>query len=279
MKKTVLLTLTCFVLLAANVHAASVYLKDGTILRGTVTEEDDRTILLETNDKWQKIDKSTIEFIRKDDRKQVESSVTGTVDAAKPSAALAGKRAVSGNWETILKIGGDVLGRHSFSNVKTAGTNSIDRRDSTIGTGISLTAEEIYYLRPTIGVGGGISFQTTRREPDTDGHFSFVPVYGLLRVRSTPSDDNHYAFATAQFGYNYFIADSTYAGAGNFAMTNGIYAGLGGGYVFGRMQVEALYTVDRGRFSGHDYDAANAAYAVSANTTYSKISLSVGVLF
>ena len=257
--KTLLLILLSLGLCAASAHADSIYLKDGKIVRGTIIEEDDKTILLETRD-TQRIDKSAIESVKKDPR-----------DRGEPSGP---KR-----LETILKIAADVAGRNSFSNVKVAGTNTIHRGDSTTSPGITLTAEEIYYVLPTIGIGAGISYQTTRKEPDSGGHFNFIPIYGLVRVRSMPTGSNNYAFATAQFGYNYFVADHEYAGAGNYVMSNGAYAGLGGGYVFGRMQVEALYTVDQGRLSGNDNDSLGAHYSISADAAYHKISLSIGYIF
>ena len=244
--KTLLLLLSFLVLFAASAHADSIYLKDGKIVHGTITEEDDKIILLETNDTWQKIDKSTVEFVRKDNRQPVESSGTTTGGTKQVSAAPGENRAETKKWETVLKMAADVAGRNSFSNVKVVGTNTIHRGNSTIDPGITLTAEEIYYVRPAIGIGAGISYQTTRQEPASGGQFSFIPIYGLVRVRSTPTSENRYSFATAQFGYNYFVADHEYAGAGNYVMSNGAYAGLGAGYVFGRMQVEVLYTVDRG---------------------------------
>jgi len=277
--KTALLLLSSLVFFAASAHAGSIYLKDGKIVRGTITEEDDKTILLETNDTWQKIDKSTIEFIRKEDRPRSEPAGMAGGDARDASAAPEKNRAVIGKWETVLKIAADVGGRNSFSNVIVTGTDTIHRGGSTVGTGVTLTAEEIHYVHPAIGVGAGISYQTTRQERASGGHFSFIPIYGLVRVRATPDSDNRYSFATAHFGYNYFIADQEYAGAGNYKMTNGAYAGLGAGYVFGRMQVEALYTVDRGRLSGNDNDSLNAHYSISADAAYQKISLSLGIIF
>jgi hypothetical protein len=253
MMKTVLLLLSSLLLLAASAYAESIYLKDGKIVHGTIVEEDNKTILLETRD-TQRIDKSAIESIKKD---VVEIK----------------------NWETVLKLAADVAGRNSFSNVKVSGTNTIHPGDSTIDPGISLTAEEIYYVSPAIGIGGGISYQTTRQEPVSGGNFNFIPIYGLVRVRSTPTGDNRYPYATAQFGYNYFVADQKYAGAGNYEMTNGSYAGLGAGYVFGRTQVELLYTVDRGRLSGDGYDSQNSHYSISADAAYRKVSLSLGVIF
>jgi hypothetical protein len=261
--KILLLLLSSLVFYAASAHAESIYLKDGKIVHGTIIEEDDKTILLETHDTL-RIDKSAIESIKKDDREQREQSGT----------TLSEKK-----WETVLKIAADVAGWNSFSNVKVSGTNTINKGDSTIGTGISLTAEEIYYVLPTIGIGGGISYQTTREEPVSGGHFNFIPIYGLVRVRSTPTSVNSYPYATAHLGYNYFIADHEYAGAGNYEMTNGAYAGLGAGYVFGRMQVEVLYTIDQGRLSGNDYDALNSHYTISADAAYRKISLSLGFIF
>jgi sRNA-binding regulator protein Hfq len=264
--KTILLFLSLLLVFGASAYAESVYLKDGTVLRGTITEEDDKTILLETNDTWRKIDKSTVEFIRKDDRPW----------RAQPEAT---KKEIEGSWQTVVKIAADVAGRHAYSNVKIDGNPDVPHRgSSSIGTGISLTAEEFHAVSPTVALGAGISYQTARKEPTSGGEFSFVPIYGLLRVRSTPTGDDRYTYAIAQFGYNYFIADGVYVGAGYYTMTNGAYAGLGVGRVFGNMQVEALYTIDQGKMSGHDV-SSGTPYSVSADATYRKLSLSIGYLF
>jgi hypothetical protein len=266
MKKTLLFLLLFILLFAASAHAESVYLKNGKVLRGTITEEDDTTILLEANDIWKKVEKSEIEFIRKDGR---------------PPVTLAGLTVfdVSRNWLTVLKLAVDVEGRNSYSNVIVDGTDTIHRGTSSIGNGISLSAEVIHALNPWIGIGGGASYQSPREEPVSGGKFSFVPIYGLLRVQSTPDENNRYYYAIGQFGYNYFIADEKYAGAGNYKMTNGAYAGLGAGYVFGRLLVEALYTVDQGKMSGNDFDSTNARYNISADANYRKLSLAAGILF
>ena len=277
--KTVVLALLSLVLFAVSARAESIYLKDGKIVRGTITEEDDKTILLETNDTWQKIEKTAIEFIRKDGRQRGEPA--GMNDGiAKDVSVLSEKKPVeSKKWETVLKIAGDIMGRNSFSKVSITGSDSFHRGDTTIGAGMTLTGEEIYYPRPAIGLGAGISFQTTRHEPASGGHFNFIPIYGLVRIRSTPAGDSGYSFAAAHLGYNYFNADRTYAGAGKYEMTNGAYAGLGAGYVFGRVQGEILYTVDRGRLSSNGYDSLDAPYSISAEAAYSKICLSFGVIF
>lgn len=279
MMKIFFLTLMSLVWLASSAHAESLYLKDGKIVRGTITEEDDKTILLETNDTWQKIEKSAIEFIRKDSRPRGEPAGLNEGNIKDSSVTSEKMRADGKKWETVLKIAADIAGRNFFSNETITGSETLHRGDSSIGAGVSLSGEEIYYLRPTIGIGAGISFQTSRQEPASGGHFNFIPIYGLVRLRSTPTGDIGYSFAAAHLGYNYFNADQVYAGARKYEMTNGAYAGLGAGYVFGRMQVEVLYTVDRGRLSSSGYDSQNAPYSLSAEAAYSKISLSLGVLF
>ncbi len=266
MKKILLFLLPLLLMIASSVHAETVYLKNGRVLRGKITEENEKTILLETNDTWKKIDKSDIDFIRNDQRPPVTLSGIQVLDVAK-------------EWRTVLKLAVDVAGRNTFSNVSVRGTNLIPRGSSTVGTGVSLSVEEIYSVSPRLGLGAGISYQSPRKEPVSGGEFSFVPIYGLLRLQSTPTEDNRYYYAVGQFGYNYFIADAQYAGAGNFSMTNGAYAGLGAGYVFGRLQLEALYTVDQGSMSGNDIDASNRPYTISADASYRKLSLSVGILF
>jgi hypothetical protein len=280
--KTLLFILSFSMLFAVNVHADSFYLKDGKIVRGTIIKEDNKMYLLDMGNTWEEVDKNTVKFIKKDDQQHVKPSVvTPTTHKEEKSAPAVPVNNLTeiGKWETILKIAADVEGKHKFSNVQVTGTGMVDQESSKIGTGKTLTVEEVYYLGPRTGIGAGISYQMTHQEPTTQGHFSFIPIYGLLRMRLTPINDNQYAFATAQLGYNYFTADQKYAGAGKYVMTNGVYAGLGAGYVFGRMQVEALYTLDRGKIKSDGYDVNNDPYSISADSSYSKISLSIGVLF
>ena len=52
--------------IAAGVHAETIYLKDGTILRGAVKSEDEKTLIIETGYTWKRVDKSNIDSIKKD---------------------------------------------------------------------------------------------------------------------------------------------------------------------------------------------------------------------
>ncbi len=51
---------------ASSAYADTIYLKDGTIIRGAVKSEDDKTILIETGDTWKKVDKDNIESVNRD---------------------------------------------------------------------------------------------------------------------------------------------------------------------------------------------------------------------
>jgi hypothetical protein len=75
-----------FLLLSTSVHAETIYLKDGTIIRGTIKNEDYKTLLIEVGDTWQSVDKSNIESISKDTA-PVEKQAETSVQAEQASAA------------------------------------------------------------------------------------------------------------------------------------------------------------------------------------------------
>jgi hypothetical protein len=64
--KTILITIFAAVLSISVAHADTVYLKDGSLMRGTITNETDETIVIEAEDSWKKIERSDIERINRD---------------------------------------------------------------------------------------------------------------------------------------------------------------------------------------------------------------------
>jgi hypothetical protein len=60
-------TVLCSSFLAASAFAETIYLKDGAVLRGKIINEDETSISVEMNNAWKKIDKSTIELVKKED--------------------------------------------------------------------------------------------------------------------------------------------------------------------------------------------------------------------
>lgn len=61
-----------------GVNAETIYLKDGTVLRGAVKSEDDKSVLIEIGDSWKRVDKNNIESMNKDTapvEKQAETNV------------------------------------------------------------------------------------------------------------------------------------------------------------------------------------------------------------
>jgi sRNA-binding regulator protein Hfq len=77
---------------AASVYADTIYLKDGTMIKGAVKSEDEKTILIEVGDTWKRVDKSNIESMTKDTvpavpaEKKAETSVQ-TQQPLQPIAA------------------------------------------------------------------------------------------------------------------------------------------------------------------------------------------------
>jgi hypothetical protein len=71
---------------SSSVYADTLYLKDGTVIRGAVKSEDEKTILFEMGDTWKRVDKSNIEMMNKDSA-PVEKQADTNVQAQQSSAA------------------------------------------------------------------------------------------------------------------------------------------------------------------------------------------------
>lgn len=71
--KKILFIILASVLFGSSAFADAIYLKDGSIVRGAITGEDEKTIFVEIADTWKQIDRSTIERIIKDDKSSLRS--------------------------------------------------------------------------------------------------------------------------------------------------------------------------------------------------------------
>jgi len=126
MKKTLLFSILVLAFGSATVFAETIYLKDGKILRGKIVREDDQTIMVETGDSWQKIDRSTVELIGKDDVQPVPPALP----AAQSTASETSRRKSAGMYLGFQlpynMIGGDFDG------------TTMSKVDSGVGFGLIL---------------------------------------------------------------------------------------------------------------------------------------------
>jgi hypothetical protein len=67
MKKILLSCLFMLAFGAAGVFAETIYLKDGTVVRGRIVQVDETTVMIDVGDSWKKIERSTIELIKPND--------------------------------------------------------------------------------------------------------------------------------------------------------------------------------------------------------------------
>lgn len=72
MKKIALLVLLVLASGTPIAFADSIYLKDGSIVRGSIVQEEDGSIMIDTGDSWKRLDRSSIELIRTDTPVQQE---------------------------------------------------------------------------------------------------------------------------------------------------------------------------------------------------------------
>ena len=163
-----------------------------------------------------------------------------------------------------IKIGVDLAGDHEVSGLGLTGSEDVEM-------GLSLSGEIFGTIGNNFDLGGGMTFQFPRSQEDFQGDFSFLPIYGMARWRS--SSEKFAPYAIGQLGYNFFFGDDDYKGTGVFAadLDGGLYYGIGGGFIiYKHFQIEALYSVNNGtgNILGIDFDVE-----------YSKISLTFGYNF
>jgi hypothetical protein len=92
---------------ASSVYADTIYLKDGTIIRGSVKSEDEKTILIEMGDTWKRVDKSNIESINRDTaptEKQAETNVQTQQSSADTPQRVTDLRLKFGSAAQIDKL-------------------------------------------------------------------------------------------------------------------------------------------------------------------------------
>jgi hypothetical protein len=186
--------------------------------------------------------------------------------------------------ENTLKFGFDISGSHKVSgNVNVSGVGSASGSGSSeADAGVSVSWESVGYADRNVGLGVGASYQLPRQlSSASTGKFNFMPIYGLLKIRSNPSKHNEYVYGVGQMGYNFFFGDKDYKGT-NGSLGGGLYYGIGVGANINKFQMEFMYSVNKGSFSdsgivysgGHYYN-----YNTSGTIDYSKVNLTFGLVF
>ncbi len=164
-----------------------------------------------------------------------------------------------------VKLGVDFNGDHDAS----ANGQSVS---TDVDTGISLTGELFTDIDDHFDLGGGIQYQMPRSlKGYSSDEFNFVPIYGMVRVKST--SPNVAPYAIAQIGYNFFLSNSSYKSSsyGDAELEGGLYYGIGGGLLIKKhFIVELLYSKDYGK----------AKFPPgSIDIEYSKFTLNIGYNF
>lgn len=156
----------------------------------------------------------------------------------------------------VLKFGIDFSGDHELSG---AGQSmSFDNE-----TGISFSGEIFASINPNFDLGGGLTYQVPRSVEDYEGEFNFVPIYGMMRFKS--SAEKVAPYGIVQLGYNIlFDGDSSYKGPAD--LDGGLYYGIGGGIILNKhFLIELLYSVNQGDFSllGVSLDVENKQFTLN----------------
>ncbi len=132
--------------------------------------------------------------------------------------------------------------------------------------GFSVAGEYLHNLNEQVELGGGIEYQFNRRVKGLDTGFSFIPVYGTLKLHA-PLSEGFDSYFTAKIGYNYLSLSESLQ---NLDYGGGFFYSLGAGIDLNtRYAVEVEYAVNR----------AELGYIFKQPFNYSKIRLSAGYKF
>jgi hypothetical protein len=265
-----------FSLLSSVCFADMVYLNDGQVISGEIVSQGTDFVVVDgSNGNQETIATQYIRRIVKERHYRAYRPAARSVYGLEP-----------GDEEWIFKLGVDFNGRHEVSNSRLSVLGSQDsafNNTQNVNSGISWGSEYISYISKNFGVGGGLTIQSPRGLSGNTGNFDFAPLYALVKFRTTPDARNKYEYLSGQVGYNLFEGDRNYAGD-NASFNGGLYFGLGAGIVINRIQIELLYTEDRGSVqdSGYQYNSTTGNfdyYSESGDIMYSKLGLSIGFIF
>jgi hypothetical protein len=132
--------------------------------------------------------------------------------------------------------------------------------------GISVSGDYLYSLNEKLEVGGGLEYQLKRNVQGLTAGFSFVPLYGTVRLKAPLSAELNTYF-TGKLGYNYLMLDQNVEG---FDYGGGLYYGLGIGIdMNSKYAVEAEYSVNKGELG----------YILKQPFDYTKFRVAVGYKF
>ena len=132
--------------------------------------------------------------------------------------------------------------------------------------GPSVTGEYLFALNEMVQVGGGLEYQLKRNVQGLAAGFSFVPLYGTVKLKA-PLSTNLNTYFTGKIGYNYLMLDQSVEG---FDYGGGLYYGIGIGIdLNSKYAVEAEYSVNKGELG----------YIFKQPFHYSKFRLAVGYKF
>lgn len=171
----------------------------------------------------------------------------------------------AGDFEFIVKGYIDLPGKAYIDN-----THSYHKD---IKMGFSLGCELLKYKRDMFGFGIGALYQFPREADEFDSHgkFSFMPIYGMLKVNFSGRHAN--PFCVVHYGYNFLMGDDDFKK--DTELRGGHYFSIGGGVKLKwSIVIEFLYSIHWG---GRTRDVNGSKYDLDA--LYRKFAMSIGYAY
>ncbi|MBU2572896.1 MAG: hypothetical protein KKH28_02315 [Elusimicrobia bacterium] len=265
-------------------YAETIYLKDGSVLKGTITEETQETMTIEYGDKWKEVDKTDIKkIVRKkkpvpEPEEYEEAAPEEVNQPAKPKIQTK-PPVVKRNWyaDFPAATGSDsgVLGEIKLSYdmpAKLNMTSSLGSGYVDMESGFTLGLDVLQGYK-TFGAGAEIHYSMSRGIKDApEAKISFLAFLGVLEISNYDGyrNDQVTPYIRIQGGMGLFGANTAALGSMTINNPGAVFGGSVGIRKKQGLMAELTYNY---------YTASTSYESYTFDYNYSPIRLSVGYAF
>jgi hypothetical protein len=265
---------------ATVLYAETLYLKDGSVLKGTITEETQETMTIEYGDKWKEVDKTDIKrIVRKKktvpEPEEYEEAAPEEVNQPVKPKIQTEPPVVKRNWSAATGSDSGILGEIKLSYdmpAKLNMTSSLGSGYSDMLSGFTLGLDMLQGFK-TFGAGAEIHYSMPRGIKDMpEAKISFLAFLGVLEISNYDGyrNDQVTPYIRIQGGLGLFGANTAALGSMTINNPGSVFGGSVGIRKKQGLMAELAY----------NYYTASTSYAsYTFDYDYSPIRLSVGYAF
>jgi hypothetical protein len=154
-----------------------------------------------------------------------------------------------------------------FGSIDVGGEAISDGSKQDVNTSGALAVEFYKPFRKIFQLGGGLQYQFPRGYSEGSGQFSFIPLYGSIRLVVPLVAVKPYG--VGRIGYGFLTGNDEFRSGGD--PSGGLYYGLGAGVVLLKiLLIEGSYNVNAGSVGSTDFDYQKFSVSAGVNLTIGK---------